>query len=359
MNPEQAFKAVTEEEAPFSFAVILRNWKTQVRYLLGQWKLLCLVGLIGGLAGLGYAFYKPVTYTARLTFVVEDSKSSGGGLASALAGQFGLDLGGLSGGSGVLQGDNVLELLKSQRLLKKALISAYDAPYVVKGKNSLADQYAEAYGWKRKWAGSSKVGKDILFGVNRNSFSRLEDSLLHVIIKNITERELSIAKPDKKLGIFALEITTRDEQLSQLLCQRLLKVTTDFYVDTKTRRVRGNVDRLQKRVDSIGAILNRKTYSAAAANRQLLDGNPAFSAPEVTAEISSRDKLVQSTVFAELTKNLEASKTTLIQETPTVQVVDDPELPLKKNKLSKLLALAAGAVLLTVLTAAFLLYRKI
>lgn len=355
MNPEQAIKAVTEEEAPFSFAVILRNWKSQVRYLLGQWKLLCLAGLIGGLAGLGYAIYKPVTYTARLTFVVEDSKSSGGGLASALAGQFGLDLGGLSGGSGVLQGDNVLELLKSQRLLKKALISAYDP----NGKKSLADQYAEAYHWKQKWANSSKVGKDIQFGVNRNSFSRLEDSLLHVIIKNVTERELSIAKPDKKLGIFALEITTRDEQLSQLLCQRLLKVTTDFYVDTKTRRVRGNVDRLQKRVDSIGAILNRKTYSAAAANRQLLDGNPAFSAPEVTAEISSRDKLVQSTVFAELTKNLEASKTTLIQETPTVQVVDDPELPLKKNKLSKLLALIAGAVLLNVLTAAFLIYRKI
>lgn len=355
MNPEQTIKAVTEEEAPFSFAVILRNWKTTLHYLLGQWKLLVVVGLIGALAGLGFAFYKPVTYTARLTFVVEDSKSAGGGLASALAGQFGLDLGGISGGSGVLQGDNVLELLKSQRLLKKALISAYDA----KGTHSLADQYASAYGWKEKWAKSKKVGKDIQFGVNRSGFSRLEDSLLHVIIKQITEKELSIAKPDKKLGIFALEVTTRDELLSQLLCQRLLKVTTDFYVDTKTRRVRGNVDRLQKRVDSIGAILNKKTYSAAAANRQLLDGNPAFSAPEVNAEISSRDKLVQSTVFAELTKNLEASKTTLIQETPTVQVVDDPELPLKENKLSKLLALIAGAVLMNVLTAAYLIYRSI
>jgi hypothetical protein len=37
-------------------------------------------------------------------------------------------------------------------------------------------------------------------------------------------------------------------------------------------------------------------------------------------------------VFAEIVKNLEISKTSLIQETPTVQVVDRPEMPLKKNE---------------------------
>ncbi|OYW81780.1 MAG: hypothetical protein B7Z27_01405 [Sphingobacteriia bacterium 32-37-4] len=205
--------------------------------------------------------------------------------------------------------------------------------------------YANSYEWKKKWLKSSKVGSTIQFGVGIRKFSRTEDSLLQVIMKRIIEKELSIAKPDKKLGIFALEITTRNEAVSQQLCERLLKVTTDFYVDTKTRRLKGNVDRLQHRVDSLGRILNIKTYSAANANRQLLDGNPAFTAPEVSAEISSRDKLVQSTVFGELTKNLEASKTVLIQETPTVQVVDQPELPLKENTLKWWMGLLAGAAI--------------
>jgi hypothetical protein len=31
-------------------------------------------------------------------------------------------------------------------------------------------------------------------------------------------------------------------------------------------------------------------------------------------------------------KNLEISKTALIQETPTIQVIDRPEMPLKKNE---------------------------
>jgi hypothetical protein len=92
-------------------------------------------------------------------------------------------------------------------------------------------------------------------------FTRLEDSLIHVILKRIIEKELSITKPDKKLSLFSLQITTRNEQLSQLLCQRLLAVTSSFYIDTKTKRVRGNVERLQQRVDSIKAVLNNKTYT--------------------------------------------------------------------------------------------------
>jgi uncharacterized protein involved in exopolysaccharide biosynthesis len=44
---------------------------------------------------------------------------------------------------------------------------------------------------------------------------------------------------------------------------------------------------------------------------------------------------MQSTVYAEIVKNLELSKTALAQESPTVQLLDTPEFPLKKNKLSK------------------------
>jgi hypothetical protein len=143
--------------------------------------------------------------------------------------------------------------------------------------------------------------------------------------------------------------------LSQLLCQRLLAVTSSFYIDTKTKRVRGNVERLQQRVDSIKAVLNNKTYTAISANRELLDANPAFTqAGEMQVEVSGRDKMVQAAIFGELTKNLEASKTALLQETPTIQVVDTPEMPLKKNEVNWLIALAAGAIIAKIITALYL-----
>jgi hypothetical protein len=79
-------------------------------------------------------------------------------------------------------------------------------------------------------------------------------------------------------------------------------------------------------------VLDNKTYATAEATQRLLDANPAYASPQVDAEISTRNKYLQATVFAEIVKNLEISKTALLQETPTVQVVDRPEMPLKKNE---------------------------
>ena len=344
-----------QEEAPFFIGNIFTTLAAYYKSLLGHWKFIALMGILGALLGAGYAWIKKDTYSAATTFVVEDNKSAGGGIASALAGQFGFDIGGLSSGSGVLQGDNVLGLLKSQSLIKKALLTTYDSSNVT----TLADLYANAYGYKDKWLNNVEVGRVINFSAIQNNKSRLEDSLLHVIIKRITEKELTISKPDKKLSLFSLQITTRNEKLSQLLCEQLLKVTSAFYIDTKTKRVRGNVDRLQQRVDSIKTLLNQKTTTSIDANRDLLDANPAFSQnKEVTVEISGRDKIVQATIFAELTKNLEASKTTLLQETPTIQVVDIPELPLKKNETSFILSMLAGAIALKISTVIGLFFFK-
>jgi hypothetical protein len=335
----------------FSFQHLLQQLYRQLAFLLRQWKILAAGAIIGGLIGLGYAFFKKDTFTASLSFVVEDPKANGGSLASALAGQFGLDISGLTGNaSGLLAGDNILALVKSRHLLKETLLTPYDDT----GHYSLADKYADVYGLKEKWEHSSKVGKRIDFPTNQLSFGRTGDSLLHWMIQRITEKNLSISKPDKKLSIIDLQVVTRDEILSKFFCERLLKKTTDFYIDSRTSRLQTNVNKLQHRADSIGLLLNRKTLATAENTLQLLDGNPAYAAPVTTAEIGSRDKMVLSAIYTEIIKNLELSKTALAQETPVVQVVDKPELPLKRNKTSKLLSLLTGCFLGVLLISVFI-----
>ncbi len=331
------------EEESFSLWAQFRQVWMWILYALGHWKQLLLAAVVGGSMGLAYNWWKPVDYRASITFVVEESKVGGGGsLMSALAGQFGVDIGSLSGGNGILAGDNVLQLLKSPSLIRKTLLLPIDSS----GKRSLADVYVEVYGLNEKWEKSRKVGKRISFAPNTPSRNRLEDSLLQQVIKKILEKDLVIAKPDKKLGFFELAVSTRSEQLSVAFCEKLLKVATDFYIDTKTKRLSTNVKRLQEKADSLLYALNRKTYSAADANRQLLDVNPVYAVPEVSAEISSRDKVIQGTIYAEIVKNLEISKTSLIQETPTVQIVDAPVLPLSDNKTDWWKAMLGGAALL-------------
>ncbi len=75
-------------------------------------------------------------------------------------------------------------------------------------------------------------------------------------------------------------------------------------------------------------------------------------------DIKERDKIVLSTIFSETVKNLEASKTMLAQETPTVQIVDEPELPLKKNKLKYYVAIATGIIITLILFSFFILLTR-
>lgn len=344
-------------DQPFSFASWLQGWVTKIKkVILAHFKLTLLVVLVGAALGLAYSIFKPVRYNAEITFSVEDSKSLGGGLLSSLGGSIGMDIGSLTGsGNGVLSGDNVLSLLKSKSMMAECL----KTPYPVEGKQNyvIADKYADVYGLRAKWAGNKKIGRVIYFGqVDQNP--RLQDSLLKLIIKRIEEKELTVIKPDKKLSFFNIAINTKDEMMSMLITQRIIKIATDFYVDAKVGRLKSNIERLEKRTDSISNLLNQQTYAATADARLLLNVNPADINAPVYSEISQRDKMVLTTIYAELMKNLEVSKAALIQETPTVQIVDKPSIPLERIETKWYEGILLGAFLSFLAITALLLFRQ-
>ncbi len=230
------YPAQYPEEENFSFKMLLAERKGDFVYLWNKKFQIILIGLLGGVLGLLASFLWPVSYTARLTFVVEDAKSSGGGsLVSALAGQFGFDMNSLGGASGVLAGDNVEQLLKSNTILKNTLLT----PYGDAQNHTLADIYAIKNKLKKGWESKYLNGEGtISFPTKTADYSRLQDSLLQDIGKRIQKSGLSIVKPDKKLSFFELSTTMKDEKLAQLLCSRLLAEGADFYIQTKTKRLK-------------------------------------------------------------------------------------------------------------------------
>lgn len=300
------------------------------KYLLSNFIKILLIGIIGGAIGFFWAYSVPKSYSARLSFVVEESKS-GGGLAS-LAGQFGLDAT-AAGGSGLLYGENLLLFLKSNSLSIEALLTPYDS-----AKNySLADKYAEVYELRQKWASNKKIGKEVFFPVVSNvPYTRLQDSLLQVMVTGILKKELFVDRPEKKASFISVESKLRDEKLSKYYCERLVTKAMDRYIQSKTKRQKANVDRLQRKADSIASELNGKTFTNAADQEKILDVNPGARTATVRAEVSSRDKVMLTTIYGEVVKNLEIAKVQLTQETPTIQIVDEVRTPLRVIKVSKM-----------------------
>jgi uncharacterized protein involved in exopolysaccharide biosynthesis len=109
------------ENDEISLKELLEKVKEWYSYLLSQWKIIVLAGIIGAALGLTYSFIKKPVYTATLSFALEDEKSGGLGGALGLASSLGLDLGG-SGGS-MFAGSNLTELFKSRSMVEKTLLS--------------------------------------------------------------------------------------------------------------------------------------------------------------------------------------------------------------------------------------------
>lgn len=322
----------------------IREW---YRYLKTQWWKIAIAGIIGGVIGFVYALMQPITYTAKTTFVVEDPKSSGSGFSglASLAGQFGVDVGG-GGGGGLITGDNILLYFKSESLAREVLLSPWDSG----GKISLADKYIETHDLKKSWIKNEKIG-DINFPVNKKnqSYNRLQDSLLQVLINdNILKKQFAIAKVDKKAGFIELSVTMEDEQLAKKYGDELVAVAVKRYIDLKTSRQQKTVDNLQARSDSIGNLLTKKTATSASlqTSSATMDVNPLYKTKTIVAtELTTRDKTMLATVYAEVVKNLELAKFTLSQEMPVIQIVDEAIFPIKKNNVSKLkMAILLGFV---------------
>jgi hypothetical protein len=285
-----------------------------------------------------------------MKFVIEESGGGMGGLAS-LAGQFGFDINSSVKG-GLFTGDNVLLFLKSEQLCRETLMTPYDS------KMSLADRYAEVKQWKEKWKKKKSIGPVDFSKFKDGNFPRLEDSLMQVIVKEIVERDLTVAKPDKKASFIEVQSIMRDEMLSKLFSERLVSIATAKYLQSKTKIKQLNILRLQRRADSLSALLDDKSFNAAASQQELVDANPAIRTAPLNAEIATRNKTIVATIFGEVVKNLELSKTMLNQETPVIEMVDRSSLPLEKTGLKKIIGILAGGLISAFVFVIFLLIRK-
>lgn len=310
-------------------------------FVLRQKKLIGALMLSTALLAMVYGFLQSPKYEATTTFVLEEKSASGGGLAG-LASQFGFDMNSLTGaGAGLFSGDNILDIVKSRVIVEKVLLTAVDTN--AKDKSlTLADLYLDFTGLGKKL---TKKGTPVNFASNAKdqASTTLKDSVLFSIYDKITKNNITVDRVNKKGSIFKITTISDNAVFSKSMTDRLLFETTKYYVNIKTNSASENVQRLQRRADSLSAILNAKSYNAAA--YQILDPNVAYKSMSVPGELSQRDKTIVYSIYAEVIKNLEMGRMSLVSQTPIIQLLDQPKYPLIDQRKSILFLMAVGAII--------------
>lgn len=333
MADDQNYKPI-ENKDEISIQELIQVLSGWFKILLSKWSRLVFCGIVCGILGLGFTYFEKPKYTATLTYALDDEKSMGSmGGALGLASTLGFDLGSNSAG-GAFGSTNLMELMHSRSLIEKTLLTN------IKHDNhweTLAEFYLEFKSVKKKWDGESELEK-IKFNADdkRVLYTRTKDSILGKIFEDINKNQLFIYQKDKKNSIISIDVKSENELFAQYFCQTLVKVVSDFYIETKIKKGRLNVSILQTQVDSVRNELNSAIIGVAASTDNTFNLNPALNIKRTPTSKRQVDIQANSAILTQLVINLEMAKVSLRKETPLIQIIDTPILPLKIEKASKI-----------------------
>ncbi len=300
-----------DESAILNLFKHLTNW---ARDIYKKRFFVLITSLSCSMIGMCFEFFRTPEYEA--TFVVSIDKKEGvSGLAN-IASQFGVSIGGSSGGT--FEGDNLLVILRSRRLIQKVLLST---PKVDSSKTLLindlvsADKYLE-----NDWL---ELG---IFPVTNpmNVTSRL-DSALGEVYETLLEESLRISKLDKDLSIVQITAKSKSESFSKFFAENLVESATEFYLNTRTSQNKKNIAKLEHRIDSVKSELKIALYNSGVESDQALF--TMVSSAKVKSKEAQMNVTMLTALYGELIKNLELSKTIAAREEPLITIIDTPHYP--------------------------------
>ncbi len=319
------------------------------KYFISKWLVILIAGIIGGILGVVYAYFSKPTYTGEINFILSNNSSSSS--FAGLASQFGINLSGDNGD--FFTGDNIMSLMSSQLMVKTALMKK--AP---EKNETLLNMFCKSEKIDEGWSKEDRTKNAYPFPDDTSKLTPVQDSLFREIYENVTDYYLTVSKPDKNLNIYNVSVTSDDELFSYYLTKYIVDVTSSFYIYTHTKVSQTNLAMLQHEADSLKALLGGAITNAASQTDQTFNLNPAFQVKRSGSQQSQAQVEVLGTAYGEIVKNLELAKVELQKATPLYQVIDEPVLPLKQDKKSKLICLIVGGFLAGLLVIIILWFRR-
>jgi uncharacterized protein involved in exopolysaccharide biosynthesis len=328
----------TEEATLKDVIISIRDY---TRELKKKFILISTVLIISIILGLVYSSIQKDKFEAVLSFIVE-GQSEGPNLSSisGMASQFGLDLGGSS--SSTFSQQNVIELLKSRKVIESTLSKSC---IVNNEEDILLNHYIS-------------INNMIEDGENISFFSSSKDSITNIIWKEIIDFKIDLSYQNDEANILNLTYTSTSSEFAKNFTELLVEEISQMYSHYQTEKTRRSLKNLELRSDSIFRELkNSERNFARVKDRNLRVINASGRLDEIQY---MREVQVLNAIYLELIKNTELVKMNLLNETPIIQLIDVPVLPLEySNRSSKLFWVFSFSFLGLFLVSSLIILRKL
>ena len=142
-----------------------------------------------------------------------------------------------------------------------------------------------------------------------------------------------------------IEVKSTDELFAKYFTEAIVKEVSDFYVLARSKKANIDMTILERQTDSIRCELNSSITGVALANDNTFGLNPALDLRKVPTALRQVDVQTNTVILTSLVQQFEMAKIILRNETPLIQIIDRPILPLKKEKFGIIKGILQGGFL--------------
>ncbi len=315
----------------------IQEWTTAVKKKI---RLVLLICFITSILAYIYAYLQTPKYIAVVSFTVEDEKSKSSLGIGGIASQFGFDVGGGASGS-IFSGPSLMELMKTRLIIERAIVAKRN---IDNKTTTLLSFFIKHNSLFKSWSKHEKLNSMNFIDYKMGSGERVIDSAVNKVCNYLIGNSIMISQKDKKVNILYLQVTSENELFSKLFAEALIDEASKLYKEIKTGKSTQTVQILERQVDSVRYALNAAMSGIASSNDKTFNLNPAL-ANTLKLPSSQRQVDIQTNtaMLTQLVQNLEATKLMLRNETPLVQIIDEPILPLTMIRTSRSMTALIGA----------------
>lgn len=336
-----------------SLREIILKIQEYYRAIISSWMVLLFFIALSVAYMLYVAFTTPVKYRAELTYMLKSEGGSTGGGLGGLAASFGL--GSISNDQ--INIDKMLALSKTRNIIQQALFEKI----TVKGEEDFcANHIIDVYELNTEWKKNKELSTFRFTQDSIDAFEEIENRALLLVHKAVIGSDKKVGlfstKFDNSTGIITLATETRSEDLSLNMVNIIYEKVSDFYIRKSVEQQQATYDLTKSRTDSLKTEYEKAQYSLL----KFKDTNRGLSLRQYELKELLLQRKVQllSIAYGEAQRNVELANFALKSNTPFVQSIDLPILPLRAIRKSKIKAILTGVALGVFFGALFIGIRK-
>ena len=312
----------------FSLLNLINSIKDWFTYLLSNLKGIVIITSILLSLVLLFNFIKSPVHYARTSFVLDSESSSNSiGDIASLASLAGINASSFIDASSLFQIDNIQELYRSNSMIKQTLLTDSDFG---NERSLLIDRLASNEKIDKKW---DKLNVDFSTYNSKSNNLRVHDSILNEVVKIIKEKYLLVDKPSRKTTIIEIGFDHKDELFAKSFNENLVSIVNDFYFKTKTQKTGENLKILERQADSVKKVLDKSILFLAEKDQSIPNPNPLTKVSLVPYQKALVDVQANGAIYQQIVTQLELAKVTHRNNTPLIQIIDKPVLPLENSRL--------------------------